>query len=214
MHLYLLRHAEKEWGGHFNPALRHQDEPITANGRRQAEAWAGHFAGQGLAAVYISQYRRTGQTAEPIAQRLGLAPVVDERLNELDNGRLEGMTEQAVRETYPDVWQALQARNTDFRFPEGETGAEAQARIEAFVAAAQRQHANEAVLVVSHDGLVRLWVCWALGLPVYRRWDFKVDFCGLTELSFEPAAGRWRLLRFNCPPPQPAAGDAPLGSAA
>jgi broad specificity phosphatase PhoE len=201
MHLYLLRHAEKEWGGYFNPALRHQDEPLTAHGRRQAQAWAEHFAGAALAGIYVSRYQRTGQTAEPIAQRLGLSPMVDERLNELDNGQLEGMTEQAVRETYPDVWQALQARNTDFRFPGGETGAEAASRIEAFVAAAQRLHPDQSVLVVSHDGLIRLWLCCALGLPVYRRWDFKVDFCGLTELTLEPGAGRWRLLRFNCPPP-------------
>jgi broad specificity phosphatase PhoE len=201
MRLYLLRHAEKEWGGHFNPALRHQDEPLTANGRRQAQAWAGFFADKGFAAVYVSQYQRTWQTAQPIALRLGLSPVVDERLNELDNGRLEGLTEQSVRETYPDVWQALQSRNADFRFPEGETGAEAQSRVEAFLAAAQRRHADQSVLVVSHDGLIRLWLCCALGLPVYRRWDFKLDFCGLTELSFEISASRWRLLRFNCPPP-------------
>jgi broad specificity phosphatase PhoE len=201
MHLYLLRHAEKEWGGYFNPALRHQDEPLTANGRRQARAWAGFFADKAIAALYVSQYQRTSQTAEPIAQRLGLSPVVDDRLNELDNGHLEGMTEQAVRETYPEVWHALQARNTDFRFPGGETGAEARSRVEAFVAAAQRQYADQSVLVVSHDGLIRLWLCWALGLPVYRRWDFKVDFCGLTELTFDPSASRWRLLGFNCPPP-------------
>jgi broad specificity phosphatase PhoE len=202
MRWYLLRHAEKEWGGHYNPLLRHQDEPITEDGRRQARAWSRYFADKAIAAVYVSAYQRTRQTAECAAERLGLAPVVDERLNEIDNGLLEGLTEQAFRETYPDVWQAAAARTADFRFPGGETGAEAQARIEAFVADKLRQHAGENLLVICHDGLIRLWMCYALGLPVYRRWDFKLDFCGLTELAYQADAGRWQVVRFNCPPPQ------------
>jgi probable phosphoglycerate mutase len=194
---HILRHGEKEWGGHYNAQLRHQDEPLTAGGRRQAEALADHFAGKPIAAIYISEYRRTRETIACAAQRLGLEPQVDARLNEFDNGRLEGMSEAAVRASYPEVWAAFQARAADFRFPDGETGAEVEARLASFMADKQRQHAGQDLIIVAHDALIRLWMCHLLGLPVWRRWDFSMDFAGLTEIHYMAEHNRWRLVRFN-----------------
>ena len=61
----------------------------------------------------------------------------------------------------------------------------------------QPQHAGETILVVSHDGLIRLWMCHMLGLPVYLRGNFQTDLCGLTEVDYLEEEQRWRLLRFN-----------------
>ena len=89
------------------------------------------------------------------------------------------------------------ARTADFRFPGGESGAEVDARIGAFFYERLAQHGDDDVVVVSHDGLIRQLMCHVLGLPVYHRGDFRIDFAGLTELSFQRDIGRWRLLRFN-----------------
>jgi broad specificity phosphatase PhoE len=107
------------------------------------------------------------------------------------------MTEPELRQAYPEVWTALTNAAGDFRWPGGETGTEAQARIVGFVREKQVQHAGERVLVVCHDGLIRLWMCSVLGLPVWRRGDFQTTFCGLTEMRAQPASGRWKLVRFN-----------------
>ena len=81
---YIIRHAAKERGDFFNPDLRHQDEPISAQGRVDAQKLGSYFDGQSIAAIYVSEYRRTLQTSEPVARLLNLTPVIDARLNEID----------------------------------------------------------------------------------------------------------------------------------
>jgi broad specificity phosphatase PhoE len=194
---YFLRHADKASGDFYNPHLRHQDRPLSAQGRQDAQKLAGWFADKAVAAIYVSGYQRTRQTIQPVAELLHLVPVVDERLNEIDNGRVEEMTGPEFRQAWPQEWQAFQARTADFRFPGGETGAEAQSRIVAFVTEKLPQHRRENLLLVSHDGLIRLWMCHMLGIPVYQRGNFQTDLCGLTEVHYLEDEQRWKLVRFN-----------------
>jgi broad specificity phosphatase PhoE len=69
----LARHAEQELGSI-------QDPPLSAEGEQRAERLAqmfGRNAGVGhLDAVYVSNARRTQQTAAPLAERLGKQPVI------------------------------------------------------------------------------------------------------------------------------------------
>lgn len=195
--IYFLRHAEKEVGDYFNERLRHQDEPLSSIGRQTAERLISFFTGRPIAAIYVSEYQRTWQTIEPTTRRLQIEPVIDPRLNEIDNGVFDGMSDEAIRQTYPDVWQAFIERQRDFRFPEGETGEEVRQRIAAFLGEKRRQHANESIIAVAHDGWIRLLMCTILGLPVYRRWDFRIDFGGLVEIVYQPNYDTWRLIRFN-----------------
>ena len=197
MTFYLARHANKEKGDFFNTSLRHQDEPISAEGQATARKLADRFAGIPIAAIYVSAYRRTGQTAAELARRLDITPVCDGRINEIDNGLFDGMSEQQLREAYPAEWSAYLARNADFRFPEGETGQEAANRIAAFIEEKRLQHGDRNVLIVSHEGLIRTWMCCLMGLPVYRRGEFRVDFCGLLEMEYMKEYERWKLIRFN-----------------
>ena len=194
---YVVRHAAKEHGDFFNPHLRHQDEPLSAPGQADAHKLCAYLNGTAMAAIYISEYQRTRQTSEPLARLLQLTPVIDERLNEIDNGRLDGMTDEQIQQIYPEVWQAFLSRSMDFRFPEGETGAEARQRIVEFLEEKRQQHPAENVMIVCHEGLIRLLVCAILDLPVYKRWNFRVDFCGITEITYEPEYATWKLIRFN-----------------
>jgi broad specificity phosphatase PhoE len=194
---YFLRHAEKEFGGHFNPRLRHRDEPLTTRGQQQAQQLITYFADKAIAAIYVSGYQRTWQTAEPLAQHFQLTPIVDERLNEIDNGPLEGMSEAEIQQTYPEVWQAFTTRRGDFQFPEGESGADVQRRIAAFLDEKLAQHNADNIVIVSHDGYIRLLMCYILGLPVQQRWNFRIDFAGIVEVTYQPAYAAWKLIRFN-----------------
>lgn len=194
---YVLRHAEKEQGDFHNPQLRHQDQPISARGRLDAERLVDLFVDKPLAAIYVSAYQRTWQTAAKVAERLQLRPVIDARLNEIDNGLVDEMTEQEFERTYPEVWKAYVARTADFRFPGGECGTDVQARIKGFFDEKMSQHKEADLLIVSHDGWIRQMMCYVMGLPVYRRGDFRVNLYGLTELKYQEGVGRWRLLRFN-----------------
>lgn len=194
---YILRHAEKEQGDFHNPQLRHQDQPLSAKGSQDAQKLVGIFVDKPVAAIYVSAYQRTWQTAACVAEKLKLTPIVDARLNEIDNGLVDEMTEREFEQAYPDVWKAYVARTADFQFPGGESCADVQARIKDFFDEKMSQHKDADLLIVSHDGWIRQMMCHALGLPVYHRGDFRVNLCGLTELKYQDQVGRWKLLRFN-----------------
>jgi broad specificity phosphatase PhoE len=192
---YIFRHAEKEKGDFFNPVLRHQDEPVSPAGLVEAQKLWQYFMDKKIDGIFISQYKRTGQTIEYCAKKLGVVPETDSRLNEIDNGLLDGLSDEQVRRQYPEVWQGFIERSHDFQFPNGESGEDARLRIDAFIREKQRTDKN--LIIVCHEGLIRLWICHILGLPVYQRWDFRVDSCGTMEIEFEQAYEKWRIIRFN-----------------
>ena len=195
MKFYLVRHADKAKGDYFNPRLRHKDQPISTLGRKQASKIKKYFHKHSIKSIYVSEYIRTGQTAQPLARQLKIDPIVDSRLNEIDNGIIDKLSYDEMREKYPEVWNALQDRNSDFRWPEGETGLEAQERIVSFIN--EQINQEGIILIVAHDGIIRILICYVLGLPVYGRFNFQVDTASITEIEWDTAKSRWKLIRFN-----------------
>ena len=65
---YVVRHLHTPQG--------ERDPDLTAEGQRQAILLADRLAGEGVRAIYVSDYKRTRQTAAPLAGRLGLTPIV------------------------------------------------------------------------------------------------------------------------------------------
>lgn len=65
----IVRHAERA-------TTDPRDPPLDSIGRVRAEALADAVRSAGVQAIYVTQYRRTVETAEPIARELGLTPQV------------------------------------------------------------------------------------------------------------------------------------------
>lgn len=65
---YVVRHLHTPEG--------ERDPDLTAEGQRQAALLADLLAAEPPRAIYVSDFRRTRQTAAPLAARLGLAPIV------------------------------------------------------------------------------------------------------------------------------------------
>jgi probable phosphoglycerate mutase len=77
------------------------DPSLPEAGRRQAAATAALLAARrSVQAIVASPLRRSRQTAEAVAARLGLDVHVDHGLREADFGAWEGMTFASVRERY------------------------------------------------------------------------------------------------------------------
>ena len=197
MTIYIIRHAEKEYGGFYNPDLRHQDEPINQRGQEQARKLWSYLCDKQISAIYISAYQRTRQTIEYVAAQLGISPIIDERLNEIDNGVLDNLSEEEVQQKFPDFWKVYRERSADYRFLGGETGEEACSRIASFLEEKRLTHGNANIVLVSHEGLIRQMMCHLMQVPVYKRGNFYVDFCGITEITYQPEYQAWKLIRFN-----------------
>jgi phosphohistidine phosphatase SixA len=69
--VYLVRHAEKNMD---NP--KEVDPSISAAGQARARALATRLGAAGVEAIFTSQFKRTQETAEPLAAAIGVTPEV------------------------------------------------------------------------------------------------------------------------------------------
>ncbi len=89
----LVRHGESRPAHPDRPfplVDGHGDPPLDPVGERQAELLGERLAREPIAAIYVTNLRRTRQTAAPTARRLGLTPVVESDLREVFLGEWEG----------------------------------------------------------------------------------------------------------------------------
>jgi broad specificity phosphatase PhoE len=70
--VFVVRHAERADDG---AAALEDDPDLAAAGRARAEALAATLKDAGITAIYATQYKRTHQTAAPLAKALGLTIV-------------------------------------------------------------------------------------------------------------------------------------------
>ena len=157
--LLLVRHGQSEW----NAAGRWQgqaDPPLTELGRAQARAAARAIGG--VDAVFASDLRRARETADVIAEHLGVGPVIaDPGLRERDAGEWSGLTRDEIHARYPGYLPEdrhmtfAPGREAELRRPPGwETDKELLARV---LDAIQRVHlvvGDGDALVVTHGGVI------------------------------------------------------------
>lgn len=161
--LLLVRHGETPTTGTVLPG-RAPGLHLSERGRGQAERVADRLFGLPLDALYSSPLERACETAEPTAARTGLAVKHDDGLLECDFGQWTGA---AIAElaALPE-WQTVQHSPSAFRFPNGESFPEMQARIVGALGALCAAHAGGVVVCFSHADPIKAAVAHALGTPL------------------------------------------------
>jgi probable phosphoglycerate mutase len=190
--LYLVRHAEAL----ANPDLRYigsRDDPLTDLGQWQAAQLAQAFAGFKLAAVYSSPLTRTLETARPLAQPHGLAPVVDARLAEGAMGTWEGLRRSEIIARSAEDAAHHQRWETDPTCgpPGGESFADVQSRVLACVHDLATHHAGVSVVVVSHVGPIKALLCAAMDVPLTAARRMFLDSATVSVIDWGTAAVDW-----------------------
>lgn len=158
------------------------DTPLNDRGREQAHELAGRVAGLGIAAIWTSQLARACETAQIVADVLGLEPRVDDRFAESRRGSWEGRALEQIEQSDPDGWAAWKRAGPDFRFPGGgESLLEHQTRVLAGVEAVRGGDAP--ALIVAHGGTIRCAICanHPNGLDVF--WSIPVPNAELIPLG-------------------------------
>jgi len=164
--IWLVRHAPTDWTG--RRWCGRSDPPLTTAGLAAAEEVASTIAAQVSAGpksrvVLSSPLRRAIATARPIADRLGASIEVDEALAEIDFGVADGLTwEELAMSEHILAAEILAGGDPDW--PRGETAAEIAARAAAVVVRIRDAARSNAVVVVSHGGLLRQ-IAQELGVP-------------------------------------------------
>ena len=189
---HLLRHGEHGLLGRVL-AGRMPGVGMTDRGRAEIASQAERLAGDKIAAIYASPLQRTRESAEIVAERLGLPIAFRDDLLELDFGEWTGATFDSIR-SHP-AWQAWNTQRSLARIPGGESMREVQHRaVEAMVQLAEC-HLGETVVLVCHGDVIRAMLLFALGMPLdfYNR--IEVVQGSISSIQIEP--DRIRVLRIN-----------------
>lgn len=153
----LVRHGQTSWNA-LGKLQGHTDISLDDTGRDQARALAEQVRNSRIGSVWTSDLSRARETGEIVASALGLAaPRVESGLRERRFGIFEGLTRAECAERHPDHWTAWQAHTKEP--PGGEPVADAIARMGAALASvATATEIDGPILIVSHGGLMRLWL--------------------------------------------------------
>ncbi|MCF6510077.1 bifunctional RNase H/acid phosphatase [Blastococcus sp. MG754426] len=181
---HLLRHGQTE----HTPERRfsgRNELPLSRTGRAEAEAAGERAAQLGIDVVVASPLRRTRETAEIVAARLGLPVEFDDDLVELDFGDLEGLTADEARARHPLGVRRFMADVT-VAAPGGESIADVARRVAAARQRVLSRHAGRTVLVVSHVTPIKLLLAAGLGAGddvVHRVFLEAASLCTVTWSS-------------------------------
>ena len=148
--LILIRHGES-LGNAERRFTRGSDEPLTDRGREEARV-AGRWVAARYepTALYASPFARAHETALLIGEAIGLEPEIVEDLREQYFGELHGQP----YDSFTALAEASSPARWERRPPGGETLLEVARRAGPALDAIARRHAGEAVVVVSHGGVM------------------------------------------------------------
>ncbi|MER5350555.1 bifunctional RNase H/acid phosphatase [Kitasatospora sp. NPDC002551] len=184
--LVLLRHGET----HLTPEKRFSgsggtDPELSEKGRWQAERAAEALAARGsIQAVVASPMRRTRQTAEAVATRLGLDVRFEEGLREVDFGAWEGLTFAEARERYPEDLTAWLGSTKVRPTGGGESFASLTHRVGVARDKVLARYPGKTVLVVSHVSPIKTLVRLALGAPPDSLYRMELSAASLCAVQY------------------------------
>ncbi|WP_232376171.1 histidine phosphatase family protein [Amycolatopsis aidingensis] len=194
--LLLIRHGESAPavdGVPFPVLGAHSDPDLAPEGRQQAERVGERLAKEHIDAIYVTTLRRTAQTAEPLAGRLGLTPAVEADLREVLLGEWEGgLLRKRVAENHPTA-QRLWAEQRWDVIPGAEPAPEFAARVRGAVERLVAAHPDERLAVFTHGGVIAAVLAAATGSEPFA-------FIGADNASISGLVvhgSRWILRRFN-----------------
>lgn len=135
-----------------------------------------------ISSIYSSPLERAQETASPLGQMLSKNIEVDDLLVECDFGEWTG---KDLTELYKlPEWVQVQKSPSTFRFPNGESFTEMNARMSAFVEKVTTRHAGELVVAFSHADPIKVLLCSALGMHLDMFQRLMVNTCALSAISY------------------------------
>jgi probable phosphoglycerate mutase len=155
--LLLVRHGQSEAyqdGRPFSLVNGQGDPSLSEDGAAQAIRVCDRLAAEGVDAIYVSNLRRTAQTAAPLAAQLGLTPRVDADLREVHLGEWEGGLFRKMVATGHPVSLRMRTEERWDVIPGAEPAAEFANRIRAVIERLVPAHPGQRVAVFTHGGVI------------------------------------------------------------
>lgn len=194
MRLLLIRHGQtpSNVAGALDTAV--PGAGLTDLGRLQAAALPRALAGETVGSVHVSPLQRTQQTAAPLAEHLGLEPVVHPGLAEIAASDLEMRADDASRAAYAGCVAAWITGDLDRTMPGGHDAHAFLERYDAALADVVDGHgSDDTVVVVSHGAAIRAWTSLR-ARDVTGDEGVRLGIANTGAATLEGSPGDWRLV--------------------
>ncbi|MDD5032839.1 MAG: class I tRNA ligase family protein [Candidatus Pacebacteria bacterium] len=168
--IFLVRHGEAETTlkGVGNSMPETEKYPLTGKGRDQIKELAKILKDEKINFIYASPILRTKETAEIIADKLGLEIIFDERLRETGLGEFNNKKIEELHSIYPT--KESRAGETVRGV---ESGRDVRKRFEEFLSEINQKHKNKNIAVVSHGDPLQIFYGLCRGedlMDSFRGW--------------------------------------------
>jgi len=223
MTVILLRHGRSTANTAHTLAGRSEGVDLDDKGLAQARSVVDRIGDLPVRALVTSPLLRCQRTLEPLADRLGLQPVLEDRLAEVDYGDWTGR--KLAELVSEPLWQVVQQHPSAAVFPGGEALADVQARAVSAVREHDRRLADENgggdVLWVActHGDVIKSVVADALGTHLDAFQRITADPASMSVIRYTPVrpfvvhvnhTGDRLAGALSAPPAQPS-GDGTVG---
>lgn len=189
MTVVLLRHGRSTSNTAHTLAGRSEGVDLDDKGRGQAQGIVARIGELPITAIVRSPLLRCASTVAPLAAALGLEPVIDERLTEVDYGSWTGRKiGELVKEP---LWAVVQQQPSAAVFPGGEGLAQVQARAVAAVRETDRQlaeqHGGDVLWVAcTHGDVIKAVLADALGTHLDGFQRITADPASMSVVRYTP----------------------------
>ncbi|MEZ5378621.1 MAG: histidine phosphatase family protein [Acidimicrobiales bacterium] len=189
MQLLLIRH------GLPVPIEGHADPELDEIGHAQSQHLAEYLASERIDVIYTSPMHRARQTAAPLAERLGMEPIVEPDVAESDKDGTSYVPVEQLKAAGDPRWREAVAVSdwAEEREPLDAFHERVMAGIERMVDA----HAGQNVAVFCHGGVIARYTATILELPWERTGFFYPLYTSVTRVAASSSSGIRSILTVN-----------------
>ena len=159
MQILFIRHGESSANLDHVFSNRQADHPLTEKGCSQVKTLIEKLASLKVDILYSSPVPRAIQSAQIIAEALGIQYLVTDALREFDVGILEGRSDESAWRQFSELHQKwLRQGLLDEKIPGGESYLEMRGRFVPFIENLIETFGNskKVIALVSHGGIYRI----------------------------------------------------------
>ena len=181
-----MRHGQAE--NNVNRILvgRHIESHLTHYGRQQVEDTARYLQNVPIEKVYVSPVTRTVETAKIVSKILGISYEIDERLYEIELGKLAGMNYDDIIDKYGNLFLKFYAGADSMLSNYGvESFTAVKRRIKDLMDEIKETEHDKNVLMITHLDPIKAAISVLLDLKPEALFHWHIRNAALTILKHE-----------------------------
>lgn len=169
----LIRHGETSW----TEKKRYQgwsDIKLSPRGKKNIAMLSKSLKNFKIDRLFASPLKRALESARIISLKIGVRPMVDSKLKEINFGEWEGKTSiQLLTEGNKNYHSWISGKKATPRG--GESLFALRQRVRSFLSRCVKKYSGETIAIVSHGGVVRMMLLEFLRLPDRHLFSFQID---------------------------------------